>query len=127
MKQQHIKSSDKKRKTIPTIIDNRRDAQSTEALISSNVPVRAIVYVEVGGMDQLRIQCLIQELNAMYQGARGGVHYILPVRNGKLGTDIIFEEQFLQVVKQTCEVSKDGEIVLQDGAKEVRILKEFIK
>lgn len=125
MRQQHIQK--KSPKAEPQIIDERR-RELPEIPIdpaAANKPVRAVFYVEVGDMETLRVQLLVQEINRQYSGARGGVHYVVPIRHGKIGTDIAFEQEFLDVVNKMCEI-KDGKIVLKDGAEDVHIVRETI-
>ena len=125
MKQQRIISRykdkqalvvDKRKSTIPEV---PFDPQTV------NIPVRAVFFVEVKDMARERVQLLIQEINGMYNGARGGVHYVIPVRHGKLGSDIVFENEFLAVVEQMCTV-ENGKIVLKDGAQDVHVVRETI-
>lgn len=124
MKQQKINA--KKPPKQPVVIDQRQPDISLPEIPNSNVPVRAVVFVEVGDMDQVRVQCLIQEINKIYRGSRGGIHYVIPVRDGKIRTDIVFENEFLDVVNQLCEI-RDNKIVFQDDAAEVKVLRELIK
>lgn len=122
MKSQKIeKKVDKKR---PLIIDERK-SKIPEIMPSTSNPLRVINYVEVGDMDKAHIQLLVQELNRTYQMAKGGIHYFIPIRNGKIGSDIVFEEEWLKCVSETCEI-KDGQIVLKNGAAEVEIIRRKI-
>jgi hypothetical protein len=126
MRQQRIER--KKDTAKPLLIDNRAHKvpeipQPSPAVVDT--PVRAVFYVEVGDMETVRVQLLIQEINKMYEGARGGVQYVIPIRHGKIGSDIVFEEEFLKVVHDTCEI-KDDKIVLKDGSTKVLIVRERI-
>ena len=47
----------------------------------------------------------------------------MPVRNGKLGPDVVFEEEFLKIVNKTCEI-KDNVIVLKGDARKVQIVRQ---
>lgn len=126
MKQQKI-NRDVKKPTV--ILDNRTPKIPPQTEYDpqyANMPVRTINYVEVGSMSPGQIQFMMQELNKTYDSAKGGLHYFIPVRQGKIGTDIVFEQEWLEVVKQTCEVNENGEIVLKDGAKEVHIVRQSI-
>ncbi len=126
MKQQRIERS--KPAKAPQIIDNRQPTVPDPPQIDpaiANLPLRTIMYLEVYNMDHKQVQLLIQHTNEMYKDAKGGIHYVIPVRHGCLGPDIIFEEEFLKVVNQTCEI-KDGQIKLKDGAKECRIVREKV-
>lgn len=112
----------------PTIIDNRQPKALPTPEIDpavAHLPLRTVFLMEVGDMETSKVQLLVQEANKMYEGTRGGIHYVLPVRHGKLRSDIYFEAEFLSVVRKICEV-KDGEIVLQDGATECHIVRQNI-
>ncbi len=128
MKQQYV--GKKNQKSVPQIIDNRQHKEHNIPDIkidpaTANKPVRAVFYVEVGDMEPLRVQLLIQEINKQYSNARGGVHYVVPIRHGKIGSDIVFEKEWENVVRQTCEI-RDGQICLKDEAKEVCVIRESI-
>jgi hypothetical protein len=69
---------------------------------------------------------MMQELNATYNSAQGGIHYFLPIRKGKIGSDIIFEQEWLKVVEETCEVDEDGQIRLKGGSREVEIVRRKV-
>lgn len=103
-----------------TIIDER-----TQVSAPPDVACRTVVYVEVGGMETSKVQALVSAVSDMYKGNRGGIHYILPIRNGKIGADIFFESEWLKVINSICTV-EDGKIVLKDGAKEIRVSRETI-
>ncbi|MDB4490026.1 hypothetical protein N9045_00775 [bacterium] len=125
-KSQKIRRS--KPKNTTTIIDERSpqllNTQYSNPEVA-NSPVRTINFVEVGDMEGKQLQLILQRLNATHDTAKGGIHYFLPVRNGKIGSDLVFEEEFLSVVNQTCEVI-DGHIQLKGGAKEVQIIRKKI-
>lgn len=119
----------KKASTAPQIIDTRQPkavppAPPVDPAVA-NLPLRTVFLMEVGDMEPAKVQLLVQEANKMYEGVRGGIHYVLPVRHGKLRSDIVFEQEWLEVVRKTCEV-KDGQIVLKDGATECHIVRQNI-
>ena len=121
VKQQKIHSREKKKE--PVVINEKSliiDPQS------ANAPVRAVHFVEVGGMSPDQLRLLLSELSKIHDTAKGGIHYILPVCNGKIGPDIVFEEEWLSVVRKTCEINADGEIVLKGGAKEVLVVRDMV-
>ena len=91
----------------------------------ANAPVRTINFVEVGDMVGKQIQLILQQLNSTHDTAKGGIHYFLPVRHGKIGSDIVFEDEWIKVVSETCEI-QDGAIVLKNGAKEVLVIRQKI-
>ncbi len=112
----------------PQIIDNRSpkplDLPPVDQA-TANLPLRTVFFMEVGAMEPAKVQLLIQQANEMYEGAKGGIHYVLPVRDGKIRSDIVFEGEWLAIVKETCEI-KDGQIVLKDGASECQIVRNSI-
>ena len=116
-----------KPKHTATIIDERPPQQLNTQYSNpevANAPVRTVNFVEVGDMEGKQLQLILQRLNATHDTAKGGIHYFLPVRNGKIGSDIIFEEEFLNVVNQICEVDENGSIQLKEGAKEVTVIRQ---
>lgn len=123
MKQQHIKQ---KVKSGPTIIDERKNIAPPDVdLTVVNQPVRTVLYVEVGDMERRRVQMLLDQLNQAHSTARGGIHYLIPVRNGRITSDAIFEGEILKMVEQICEV-RDGKIVLKEDAKDVHIVRQAV-
>tara|TARA_R110000751_G_scaffold41702_6_gene97609 strand:+ start:2849 stop:3232 length:384 start_codon:yes stop_codon:yes gene_type:complete len=119
------KISRSKPKKVAAVIDERSPQQLTTQYTNpevANGPVRTVNFVEVGEMVGKQLQLILQRLNATHDTAKGGIHYFLPVRNGKIGSDIIFEEEFLKIVNETCEVVGD-KIMLKDGAKEVTVIR----
>jgi hypothetical protein len=119
----------RKPKNTATIVDNRTPQQLNTQYSNpevANAPVRTINFVEVGDMEGKQLQLILQRLNATHDTAKGGIHYFLPVRHGKIGSDIVFEEEFLKVVKQVCEVDESGLIQLKDGATEVTVVRRRI-
>lgn len=111
------------KKTV-TIIDER--TPSPPPPVSPDVAIRTVLYVEAGSMQSYQMAQLVSQVSEMYKGNRAGMHYILPIRNGKIGADIFFEEEWLKVVRAICEVDADGMIVLKDGAKEIKVNRETI-
>lgn len=107
----------------PEIVDNRKPKLID--IQTANQPVRAVNFVEVGELTPTQVQYLIQELNKSHKTAQGGIHYFVPIRNGKITTDILFEEEWLQVVRDTCEIKND-QIVLKDGSKQVTVIRQKI-
>jgi hypothetical protein len=125
MRQQKIIRNDKKKSTI-VHDDRKRSIPELEVNpLAADIPVRAVFYVEVGDMDQLRVQLLVSEVTKLYTGLKGGVHYVIPVRHGKIGSDIVFEEEFMRVVNEVCEIHK-GEIRLKDGAQVCHVVRQQI-
>lgn len=124
MRQQKI--SREKPKKQPKIVDERQPSPlpALDPAIA-NKPVRTVVYVEVGNMENERILHMVKEINKLYDKSHGK-HYVLPVRNGKLNTDMVFEQEWLKVVKDTCEVNDEGEIVLKGGCEDVHVIRQKV-
>lgn len=126
MKQQNINRSKPEKRTI--VVDERKKVTNlTDTNIqTANKPVRTLNFVEVGDMDQKRVQLMVQELAKKHDTARGGIHYFLAVRNGKLMTDMAFEHEILAFVNKICEV-QNGEIALKGGAADVEVIRRKIE
>jgi len=127
IKQQKIES--RKGKKQPQVISERTPQAPPPLTLDpkyANAPVRAVNFVEVGAMQPAQVQLMLNELAKLHDTARGGIHYFLPVRNGKIGSDIVFEQEWLDIVRKTCEVDEDGEIILKDGAKDMLVVREKI-
>lgn len=120
MKQQKIIRAENK---VTNVVDERTP-KIPESPINA-LPVRAVVYVEVKDMAQNQIRDLVTKVSQAYSTARGGVHYVIPVRHGKITSDILFEVEILDIVNKICEV-QDGKIVLKDGATDVSIIRESV-
>jgi hypothetical protein len=121
MRQQRIDRH--KPQTAPQIIDDRQPKIPPPPTVDpavADLPLRTVLYVEVGDMEPAKIQLLVQSINEMYEGAKGGLHYVVPIRGGKIGSDVMFEAEFLRVVRELCEI-KDNQIILKDGAQECNI------
>lgn len=110
MKQQRIEKKPVQKQ--PVVIDTRQPR--------ADLAVRTVMYVEVGNMGEDQLRELRQRFAQSYTGPVHGPHYFVPVRHGKIRTDLQFESEFLEVVKQVCEV-KDGNIVLKGGANAVTV------
>lgn len=126
MRQQRIQRQQPK--VTPEIVDNRTNIlpESQKFEINpefANLPIRSVTYLEVGEMPPAKVQLLIQEVNRVQENNKGGIHYVIPIRNGKIGTDIVFENEFLTVVREMCEINELGEIVLKNGATECHIIR----
>ena len=126
MRQQRIERQNSAK--APQIIDNRQpkvpDLPPVDPA-TANLPLRTVFYMEVGDMGPAQVQLLVQEINKVYAESRGGIHYVIPVRHGKISSDIEFEGEFLETIRRLCE-TKDGQIVFKDAAKECRIVRESI-
>jgi|10_taG_2_1085330.scaffolds.fasta_scaffold00167_10 hypothetical protein len=122
MKSQNIPKK-KQEKTV-TVLSDKKPKIKPPPKVPPGVTLRTIHFIEIGEMSPKNIQLMIQELNATYNPAEQGIHFVVPVRNGKIGTDIVFEAEFLSVVRETCEVARTGEIVLKGGAREVQVIRE---
>ena len=107
----------------PVIEDHRQSR--TQSVQASTVPIRTVLFVEVSELANEQVLLLLASLNQQYDENKHGPHYIIPMRNGAIGTDVQFEDEFLKTVNKVCEV-KDGRIALRDGAKEVTIIRQTV-
>jgi hypothetical protein len=121
VRQQHVQRKQPAQQT--QVIDVR--SRPPGAAAGSAIPVRTVVYVEVGGADQDQVWELCRQYAASYQGSVHGPHYVIPVRGGRLGTEMEFEKQFLETVQELCEI-QDGKIVLKGGALEVQVMRTHV-
>lgn len=125
MKQQKIE------KRIPPkqveIVDERPQTvteETEEADETSKVPVRTVIYMEVGDMERERVLYLVKQISSSYENS-GGAHYVLPVRHGRISGDIAFESEWESVVREVFEI-REGQICLKNNAQDVRIVREMI-
>lgn len=130
MRQQKIVRSKPK---VTEVIDNRTKITTpemedlpTETKEASQIPVRTVLYVEVGSATTGQVANLVSKINEQYKEGKGGKHYIVPVRNGQLTNDVFFEKEFLSIVEKLCEV-KDGKIGLKYGAQDVNVIRMEIQ
>jgi hypothetical protein len=86
----------------------------------SGIPVRTVLYVDVTSLEPDRVRLVCRELTKNFATAHP--HFVVPVRNNRITSDLQFESEFLEVVKQLCEV-KDNEIVLKGTAQEVEVFR----
>jgi hypothetical protein len=106
-----------KNKTV-TIIDNRETKKEEN--------MRTVLYVEARDIPVEQLQEMCKSISQMYQDTDANRHYIVPVRYGKIGSDVFFEQEWLDVVNKTCEI-QDGRIVLKNGIEDVRVTREYIE
>lgn len=135
MKQQKIERNKPKKRPVQ-VLDERTPKVSQDIQLDpavANKPVRVVNYVEVGDLPASHVQYMIQEINATYDKAKGGIHYFVPVRHGKIGSDVVFEKEFEQVCQKLLEVvdkngnSIDGATIqLKSGAKDVHIVRRQV-
>lgn len=122
MKQQKI-TRQKAKSSI--IYDRAEENDGPPSHPKEDIAVRAVVFVEVKDMSSAQVGSLLAQINHSYKNARGGIHYIIPIRNGQISTDILFENEIIDFVNKICEV-KDGNIALRDGFKQVRVIREIV-
>lgn len=133
MRQQKITSKVEKR---PIVINNKTPNVPEQPILDpqyANKPVRMVNYVEIGDMTPAQVHLMLQELITAYDSARGGIHYFIPVRNGKLRTDVAFEaeiekfgEKIFEAVDENGQVIPNAKLQLKGGAKEVVIIRQTL-
>lgn len=115
---------EKQKKTTRVINQKEPDLKDLPKIPAGvNKPVRAVHYVEFGDAPAKKVQFFVQELNKVYQGTPGGQHFVVPVRHGRVTTEVDFEGEFLKVVNELCEVDDNGQIVMKNGSDEVLVLR----
>ncbi len=121
----------KKASAAPQIIDTRQPkaippGPPVDPAVA-NLPLRTVFLMEVGDMEPAKVQLLVQEVNAVWRDNKGGPHYVLPVRHGRIGSDLVFEEEWLAIVRDTCEFDhKSSQIVLKEGAQQCLVVRTSI-
>jgi hypothetical protein len=123
LKQQKINRQKAKSSIIYDRIDENEGGEPTPP--KDDVAVRAVVFVEVKDMSSSQVGQLLAQINQSYKNARGGIHYIIPIRHGRISTDILFENEILDFVNKLCEV-KDGAIALRDGYTQINVIRETV-
>ena len=108
-------------------IGNQRPPTSTgrpDMVSGSNLPVRTIIYIEVGNMPTAEVRAAVAQVSKLYATNRHPI-FICPMRNGVLTTDVLFEEEVLNFVRSICEVvtGSDGSntITLRGGVQAVDV------
>lgn len=132
----HQQKINRKPKSANPVVVDERPVQLPTPQIDpekANAPVRTVHYVEVGDMDPRQIQLILQRLNQSHDTAKGGIQYFLPVRHGKIGSDVVFETEFESIVQQLCDtidengaIIENARIVLKGGAKEINIVRQQV-
>ena len=84
------------------------------------VPIRTIMYVETGNLPSNEVRDITASL--MHTLHPGHPHFVVPLRNGKMHTDLDFEKELLDFVQLICEV-KDGQIALKGGCHDVDVIR----
>ena len=125
---QRIEKNEQKKHPVvlhtAAIDDSRAPAPVPEPPGNSDIPVRTVYYVEVENMSKEQVLLLGNTIAEMHENARGGAHYFIPVRFGKLKSDVVFEDEIMPMVNELCEVV-DGKIQLKNK-REVRVIRENV-
>lgn len=89
-----------------------------------NVPIRTVICAEVGDMPSGDVN---KVMGALKKGMSNNEHphYFVPVRHGKMTSDVRFEEEILKMINQLCEIKED-KIVLKGGARKVEIIRKRV-
>lgn len=119
MKQQKIKGNVPSKKEV-TIVNEKVD----RLVRDPNERIRVVVYLETAGMDNARIFHFIKTLNESYKDSKD-THYVVPVKNGKLKTDLQFEQEFLNTIRDVCKVDEAGNIVFKETFGDVTVIREL--
>lgn len=90
-----------------TILANRLAMQS-----DPSIPVRTLIKLEIGNMSRSDVRNAMATIAEQYTGNH--TTFILPTRDGKLTTDVLFEQEIVDYINTFCEVI-DGKIALKGG------------
>ncbi len=104
-------------------IEKRLQSSTSSIVGDPNIPIRTVLYIEVGQLPPNDVRTIIADLTKAMNNEHP--HYIVPTRSGKVTNEVVFEEQFMSVVKELCEI-KDGEIVLKGGAQKMTVLRRWL-
>ncbi|MCK9557048.1 MAG: hypothetical protein M0R50_03275 [Candidatus Cloacimonetes bacterium] len=85
-----------------------------------SIPIRTVMYVETGNLPPNEVRDIVASLTQNLH--LGHPHFVVPMRNGKMNTDLDFEKGVLEFVQSICEI-KDGEIALKGGCHDVDIIR----
>lgn len=113
-------------KTGPIVQDNRKREIPKPDLSAANQPVRTIHLVEVGDMTTPQVQVMMNKLAGEHSVNTDGINFVLPVRHGKINSDVYFEQEWEALVRKLCEVREDGVIYLKGGAKETLVIRQNV-
>lgn len=115
MRQQAVKQT--QATSVPIVTDNQTR--------KNDGPVRAVLYVEVGEMGAAEVAALLAKIKHNYKGIENSDIYVVPIRGGSISSGMHFEREFLDVVRQVCEV-RDGVIALKGGAVSVDVIRQYV-
>jgi len=115
------RKSESEKPAPPPVVGDKRLAQRMLTYTQSAVPVRTVIFMEVGDLPAEQVRVAVQQVRTLH-GEAAHPTFVIPVRNRKLTGDVIFEQEILDMVKDICEV-RDGQIILRDGAREVDVLR----
>lgn len=74
-------------------------------------PIRTVFYLEVGDMKASEVHQAFRAANAQYAGNQHPT-FAIPLRRGVAYTDVLFEQEALDLIRNVCEV-RDGKIVFK--------------
>lgn len=117
MKKQEITKQEPKKS--PEVI-NMRDSNITSA-------DKVVYFVEVGDMSNSSYQSLLTDISNHWNSNKdiNGQCIVIPVRNGCLKNDILYNDEILNFVRTICEV-KDNEIVFKENFRELKVVRTLV-
>lgn len=104
------------------VIGDKRLAIRLSTPSPTMAAIRTLIFVEVGDVPSAQISQAVEQISSIH-GRSMHPTFILPIRNGKLSGDLLFEKELLKFINDVCMI-KDGEIVFKDDAKEVDVLRQ---
>jgi hypothetical protein len=115
---------DEESKVETPVIATQALSRSAEA-DNMSVPIRTVMYVETGNLPPNEVRDIVASLMGTLHP--GHPHFVVPLRNGKMNTDIDFEKEVLDFVNSICEITDDGgsgaKIVLKGGCHDVNVIR----
>jgi len=102
-------------------VENERLLKRVQTQDVSTIPVRTIITIEVGDMPVKDVQNAVLQVSQIYATGNHPT-YVIPVRNGKMTSDIVFEAGIEELIRTLCEVVR-GDIKLRGGWRDVDIMR----
>ncbi len=108
--------------TKPKVTPAAENTQQRAELGDSPIPVRTLIFIEVGTLAPAEARQAVAQVSKLYGTTRHPT-FVCPVRNGKLTTNALFEQEILDWVHQICDVGHDGKIKFKTPPVEVDVLR----
>lgn len=88
---------------------------------------KTVYFVEVGTMPAQSYAAMLQQVSDHWNANKeNGECIVIPVRNGCLKGDIIFNNEILNFVRSICKVEGD-EIVLKENFSDLKVVRTMVQ